>query len=262
MTALTNPTAHRPAPVSTAVAAVRSLRAEVTRLTSVRSTWWSLIGATAMYLFVAVAFGNGSGGGAPVTIPGEAGLLFAQFALYVPVVLGVAGAYANRSIRTTLQAVPRRGVLLWSRWLVLVVAATVSAMLLALLADGVAALLLDGLAGADLGSVASSVATVGAVVALGSTVAVGLAFALRSTAGVITAMFLLMLVLPLVLPMFGIEVLTTLSEHLPGKAMFSLLDAFADPTVLAPVRAWAVFGAWAIGTSVLGAWSMLHRDAA
>lgn len=262
MSATLAPTTTRPAPVPTLTAAARSLRAEVTRLTSVRSTWWSLAAAATLYLFFAVAFGRGSDGGAPVSIPGEAGLLFVQFALYVPVVLAIAGAYATRSIRTTLQAVPRRGVLLLTRWLVLVAAAVTAAILLALLADGVAAVLLGGLAGAAAGSIISSVAMVGVVVAFGATIAVGLAFTLRSTAGVITAMFLLQLVLPMVLPMFGIEALTTVADHLPGKAMFSLLEAFADPTVLSPARAWAVFAGWSVAAMAAGTWSLLRRDAA
>lgn len=257
-------TTTTPAPdhVATPTVLGRAIAAEATRLTSIRSTWWALAAATTMLGLLSVAFGTGSSGTEPVTTPGEAGMLFAQFALYVPVVLGVTTASTTRSIRTALQAVPRRGVLLTARGVVSVLTVMVAATLLALATDGVGALLLGSLAGADAGSIARSVTLVGVIVGFGASIALGLSFLLRSAAGVMTAMFLLMIVLPLLLPVFGIDALTTIAHHTPGKAMFSLLDAFVDETALSSLRAWAVLGGWSLGSIAAGATALFRRDAA
>lgn len=242
----------------------RSLAAEWTRLWTVRSTWWSLLAATSMMLLVGFAFGLDVGQTSrevPVWVAGELGIVFAQFALLVPVMLSVTAEYSTGAIRSTLQAVPRRGVLALSRTLVTVAVATVAGVALTLAADLASWVTLGEQAELVIGDVVASVGAVAAVVAAGSIMTVALGAALRSSAGTLTTMFMLWLVLPAMLPGFGVEWLATIGRHLPGTAGLEFLDALGDPTLTA-TRAVVVLAAWLFAVGAAGLWSLTRRDAA
>lgn len=70
---------------------------------------------------------------------------------------------------------------------------------------------------------------VGFVVSAGTVLvlAVGLGFLLRNTAGGIIAAFLLMIILPLLLPLFG-EWMQTIVEWLPGSGAIYFRTGEAD----------------------------------
>jgi ABC-2 type transport system permease protein len=65
--------------------------------------------------------------------------------------------------------------------------------------------------------------TVAFVLTAGTLLAVGLGFLLRSTAGVLVSVFLLLLVLPGLLPQLGYDWLTDLADLLPGTGAIFLL---------------------------------------
>lgn len=126
MTAI--PSVSPPATSATGTSRVlgRAIAAEWTRLSTVRSTWWSLLAAAAMMLFIGVAFGMDMDEPTPIWVAGELAIVFAQFALAIPAMLAVTSEYSTGAIRSSLQAVPRRGVLACSRALVAVGAATIA----------------------------------------------------------------------------------------------------------------------------------------
>lgn len=263
---MTTTTMTTPVGVPTSVAGTTVLRravaAEWTRFWTVRSTWWSLLAATAMMLFVGIGFGlDARTAGPPVWVAGELGIVFAQFALFVPVMLAVTAEYSTGTIRSTLQAIPRRGVLALARSIVSVGVATAAGVVLALAADVASGIAIGPQAEVVVGDVAGSLAAVAVVVACGALMTVALAAALRSSAGTLVTMFMLWLVLPALLPGFGVAWLATVGNHLPGTASIVLLDALGEPA-LSGVRVAVVLASW-VGLAVgAGLWSLLRRDAA
>jgi ABC-2 type transport system permease protein len=163
---------------------------------------------------------------------------------------------ATGGIVPTLQWTPRRGVLFLARAGVAVGTATAAGVVL-VLASALAAhaahpgLTLPVADGVD------ALGTVALVLAAGAALGVGLGFLLRSTAGALVLVFLLMLVLPLVLPQFGLAWATTVAEALPGSgAAFLLLGG--EPASTSEASSVTVLLAWAAGALVLG-WLRLSR---
>src|SRR5690348_1049702 len=96
-----------------------ALAAEWTKLRSIRSTYWLLLVGTAVTVCLALLITAGLGSG-KVEVTGTfdpagtslLGVWFGQITFAVVGVLTMTSEYATGSIRTTLAAVPRRGVLL------------------------------------------------------------------------------------------------------------------------------------------------------
>jgi len=255
--------------VSTGRVVGRAARAEWTRLRTVRTTWWCLLATAVTVLGMATLLGMDVAGDQargvertepwpPATAAGELALLPGQFGLLVLVLVAVTSEYGTGSIGTSLQWTSRRGTLLLTRTAVATAAAVAAGALLVVAADVVAwavAPVLE-LTAADL---AESLLGVAGVLAGGALLAAGLGFLLRSTAGALATVFLLMLVLPSVLPAFGIDWLETVGTHLPGGAAVFLLSD--DVEGLTRTSAAIVLAAWAAAATAVGALSFLRRDA-
>ena len=247
--------------MSTAVL-TRTVHAEWLRLRTVRATWWFLAAGVVAMLGIATIAGlegrsaeDGPTGSAWVataftTMPG-------QFAFYGLVLMAVTADYSSRGIVPTLQWTPRRMVLLVARTLVPVGVATVAAVLLALAATTLVWALVPALTlpadGAD------ALGTVALVVGAGSLLAVGLGFLFRSTAGGLVTVFLLMLVLPILLPQFGYTWMTEVAQALPGYAAFKLL--VGEDMGITTTTAVSLLSAWAAGAMVLGGTRLALSDA-
>ena len=240
----------------------RTCAAEWTRLWTVAATWWFLAAATVAMVGIGAIAGFEAASGAepaqgdPAWAVATVAAMPAQFAFLALALTAVTSDYATGGIVPALQWTPRRGTLFLARAAVPVAVATVLAVLLGA-ASGLAAwaaarpgLTLpwaDGL---------GALATVALVVAAGAALAVGLGFLLRHTAGALVTVFLLMLVLPLFLPQFGYDWLSSLAQVLPGSgAAFLLLGQVPGMTETSSV---AVLLAWAAGALVLG-WVRLTR---
>lgn len=205
-----------------------AISSEWTKLWSVRSTWWCVIGAAALMALYSVPLGfdaaepNLELSHADQLLHVEevatAGMLFTQFALIALALLTVTSEYASGSMRTTLQCEPRRGRVLVAKLLVVEVVALVAGALLALLGAGLGYLTAGDYGVFDVSAVAEVAGRMsvymGAVVAL----AIGLAVALRSTAGALVVAFLALFLLPMVLMMSGMDLMTEVSYYLPGTA--------------------------------------------
>jgi hypothetical protein len=258
-------TAVRTAEPGTARLLARTVAAEWTRLWSVRTTWWCILAAAATIVGIgATAAFDVAGEPVPVDerLPGEMaghfGMLPGQFALLLLVLLAVTPEYATRSIGTTLQWTPRRGVLFVARVAVPVVVATVVGVLLTLLTDLAAWAIAGPVLELSVADLAESLGKVAFVLAAGALLAVGAGFFLRSTAGALATVFLLLLVLPLMLPAFGVQWMVDLARLLPGSGTAYLLLEEPEMTTASSV---AVLTAWAGGALVAGGWSLLRRDA-
>ncbi|GAA4735284.1 ABC transporter permease [Modestobacter marinus] len=253
----------RPEP-GTATVLRRAAGAEWLRLRTVRTTWWCLLAGavTVVGIGATAAYDEATGpadpsAGLPATLAGEFGVLLGQFALLVLAVLAVTQEHASGSIGPTLQWTPRRGVLLAARVTVPVVVATVAGVLLALVAD-VAAWAIAPTLTLSAGDLVASLGGIAAVLAAGSVLAVGLGLLLRSTAGALATVFLLQLVLPALLPGFGVPWLAELGELLPGTGAVWVL--LGEPDLTAATATTLLVG-WSGAALVAGGWSLLRRDA-
>lgn len=259
MSALTTTPTPAAAAPGTLVVLRRALAAERIRLTSLRSTWGGLLAATALMAFFAIVPALEDGAGMPIWLPGELGMVFAQFALYVPALLMVTADHGSGSIHPTLLSVPRRVVLGVARLVVAVLATTTVAVLLAGLADATAWLIIGSEAVVVTGDVLASIGAVAAAVATGTVVVVGVAYVLRSTAGTVTFAFLSLLVLPALLPEFG-RWARLVGEAMPGAATMSLFEVFGEPLLDAD-RAAIQALVWVVVAGGLGITSLVRRDA-
>lgn len=237
----------------------RAAVAEWTRLRTLRSTWWTLLAGASLMLFIGAAAGAGhDGGAAPIWMPAQLAIAPGQFAFLVIVLLAVTGEYSTGAIRSTLQWVPRRGVLLVARTLVPIVFASGSAVVVAAATGLIAWGFVGPAAEVVVGDIAASLGRVGLVVAFGSALTVGLGLLLRSTAGALTAIFLLILALPIALGNSGVPALITISDALPGRAIVSMI--VVDEVELEPHAIAAVMIAWSVAAIAAGGWSLIRRD--
>lgn len=250
----------------TATLLARAGAAEWTRLWTVRTTWWCLLAAAVGIVGMGALLGLDASG-MPADAPrpaawqaGEIALLPGQFALLVLVLLAVTSEYATGSITTTLQWTPHRWHVLLTRAVVPVSVATVAGVVLVLGADLTAWAIFPELE-LSVPGVAGSLAVAAGVLAAGGLLAVGAGLLLRSTAGALAVVFLSLLVLPFVLPQFGVQWMSTVATYLPGgAAMFLLIGVEPPGATHTTATAAALLTAWASGALLAGGLSFLTRD--
>lgn len=241
----------------------RAARAEWVRLWTVVASWWALLvtaGLLALVTVTAVAEPTGDGSPIPVTVAGQLGIAVAQFGLLLIVLLAVTGEFSTGAVRTSLQWVPRRGVVVAARTTVTVAVVTVLGVLLVLATDLVVWLATRGdatVAPMTLTELATSLGAVAVVMAGSALLTAGLGFALRHPAGTLTAVFALLFLLPATMGDSGSPWLRAIADHLPGSAVVSLLDVVA---LMGDGRAAVVLLAWGTAAVALGAWTFLRRD--
>jgi ABC-2 type transport system permease protein len=190
------------------------------------------------------------------------GVNLAQLAVGVLGVLIISGEYATGMIRATLSAVPSRLPVLWGKLSVLSAVMFVTSLVSALIAFFLGQALLTT-HGVGIGAPHAVRAIVGAALYLTivAILAMGIGFALRSTAGGIATVFGLLLVIP----GLGDALPTSWQPHivpyLPSNAGHSLWELHPDPGSLGPWTGMLVMAAWAAAAVVLGAARLRGRDA-
>lgn len=239
---------------------VRAATAESTRLWTLRSTWWALLAGTALTLFIGAAAGAGHEGGdpAPIWQPAQLALVPGQFAFLLAVLVAVTGEYSTGAIRSTLQWVPRRGIALVARLLVPVGSVTACAVIVSAVTGLVAWGLVGRAAEVVAADIAASLGRIALVVAFGGLLAAGFGLLLRSAAGTLTTIFLLILALPIALGNAGVPWLITVSDHLPGRAIVSVLDTEGGELPASTIA--IVMIVWTAVAVLSGGWSLLRRD--
>jgi ABC-2 type transport system permease protein len=261
MTTLTTSRPQRDVSVTRVFA--RTCTAEWTRLWTVRTTWLFLVAGAVVMIGIAAAAGTSAASDPTATgesawVAAEFTTLPGQFAFLVLALTLVTSDYATGGIVPTLQWTTRRTVLLLARAVVAVAVATTAAVLLALAA--VLTALLASRSALDLPADGAGVlGSVALVVSAGSALAVGLGFLLRSTAGVVVTVFLVMLVLPIMLPNLPLEWGDDVARRLPGTGAVYLLVGEVDG--MSTASSVTVLLAWAIGALLLGWLRLVRTDA-
>ncbi|GAA3160422.1 ABC transporter permease subunit [Planomonospora alba] len=256
----------------------RAAGAEWTKLWSVRSTWWCLAGAVVLTALSALTVGGAratealrAGGAAtfPASEPVVTAAVFAQFALVALAMLAITSEYSSGGIRLTLQAVPVRGRMLAAKALVVAPVAFAAGVLsggaaVAVVYAVLSGDLFGGLVTLPPAEIAADLLGVGALFALVSVVAIGAGAALRSAAGTLTAVFMLLMGLPLMLAMTGAPVALEAALRTPLPAWLALMGS-TDEKIGAPLYpageglAWLL--AWTAAAVAAGHAVLRGRDA-
>jgi ABC-2 type transport system permease protein len=231
----------------------------------VKATWWFLSAAAALMVgFGAIAGFDAAGD--PTPSPDASAwaashftALPAQFAFLALVLTAVTADYATGGIIPALQWTPRRTTFFFARSLVAVGTATLVGVLLALASAVAAYVAADQTLNLPLGEAGDTLGTVAFVFAAGTALAAGLGFVLRNTAGGLVSAFLLILLLPLLLPQFGYTWLTTIADYLPGSRAIFLLTGEPNDRGFTTTSSVLTMLAWAV-TTLAGGWLRLTRD--
>ena len=235
---------------------------EWTKFWSVRATWWNL--AVGLLLTVGFAAMVGASAdasakkGVDVTMPAphhaSQAFLISQLTIVVLATLALTSEYSSGSIRTTLQSVPARGRMLRSKTLVVAAVVVASGFVFSLLGTMVAAPLMGHYGDYSSGQLFGTALGAGVYLALLAVMAIGLGTVLRSAAGTITTLIMVLLALPQLMGVVGAKWLETASDYMPSVAGTVLLTQDSDPygagTALLVLLLWAL-AAYAAGTAVL-----------
>lgn len=248
----------------------RVLRSEAIKLSTLRSTWWSIaivaVLSTGVSIFIAATMAMLDQVGSTIS-PVYIALMPMQFAMLLAGILGaisVTGEYSTGMIRATLTAVPSRGAVLVARAIVVAVLVGVSSLVFFTASTLVTAPILSaGIDWSDPQAAVVPLLTGAAAMALFALIGVGLGFVIRAGGGAIAATIGLLFILPIVTTL--VESLTRaewmrpLNEILPSNAIQGIL--FPNPgSVDAPVL-WVALVGWALGALLAGYALLRSRDA-
>jgi ABC-2 type transport system permease protein len=250
-----------------------TLRSELTKILSVRSTYWTLLAQVVASIGWAVLFcaGTVSHGAGPDFNAASASLA-GQVALgeLIIVVLGalvITSEYSTGMIRTSLAVMPRRGVLYAAKAIVFA-AVTLTLSLIASFVDFFIgqAILASKHLNTTLGQpdVLRAVLLSAAIVTVFGLLAYGLGALIRHTAGAITSILGMIFLIPLLAQALPTPWFQDLQRWLPGGGALSPIPSSAPPHSPYLFSAWgefAVFSGYAVILLALGAWSFIRRDA-
>jgi len=250
-----------------------TLRSELTKILSVRSTYWTLLAQAVASIGWAVLFCAGTvSHGAGSNFNAASASLAGQVALgeLIIVVLGalvITSEYSTGMIRTSLAVMPRRGVLYAAKAIVFA-AVTLTISLIASFVDFFIgqAILASKHLNTTLGQpdVLRAVLLSAAIVTVFGLLAYGLGALIRHTAGAITSILGMIFLTPLLAQALPTPWFQDLQRWLPGGGALSPIPSSAPPHSPYLFSAWgefAVFCGYAVVLVALGAWSFIRRDA-
>ena len=257
---------------------LRAIRSEWTKIWSLRSTWLTsflIVAITVLFSAgVTIGFGRIEGYEDMARYNITVGATFGQIVVAVLAALVITGEYSSGQIRSSLAAVPRRGRLLWAKALVTSLIAFLLGSLSTFLSWAISAPFLGEHAGSltdshYLGFIwGTGLAYVG--IAL---MTLGLGFLLRSTAGSITVVTVLLFVINLPLQFMAQQ--WDWARKVMGVLPNTVSTAVSDPFQLSQQwgsaddlrlflqhsQAVLVFAAWAIIPVLVGWFFFAKRDA-
>jgi ABC-2 type transport system permease protein len=250
-----------------------TVRSELTKILSVRSTYWTLLAFVAASIGWAVLdcagiASHGIGGGFNAT---EASLT-GQVALgeLIIVVLGalvITSEYSTGMIRTSLAAAPRRGVLYAAKAIVFGAVTLTISLVTSFVDFFVGQAILSGKHdNTTLGApgVLRSIFLSAAIVMVFGLLAYGAGAIIRHTAGAITAILGVIFLIPLLAQALPNAWFADLMRWLPGGGALEPIARSAPPLSPHLFSAWgefAVFSGYAAVLLAVGAWLFIRRDA-
>lgn len=190
-----------------------------------------------------------------------AGARFAQLAIGVLGVLFVTGEYGTGMIRSSLTAVPTRLPVLWAKTGVFAGVTLVTTEIFAFLGFFVGQLTLGTHSVPLSWDAVRAVTGTGLYLTVVAVLSVALGFILRSTAGGIAALVLILLVLPGVVSILPQSWQDTITPYLPSNAGAALYDLRPEPGSLAPWAGFGVFCLYAVAGLIAAAVVLNRRDA-
>jgi ABC-2 type transport system permease protein len=257
---------------------VAVVRAEWTKLWSVRSTLWSLLVTIAIIVGLGALFCAARVARADRLDPGELrnfdptgfslnGIFLAQLAVGVLGVLVMSSEYATGQIRATFGATPQRNLVLAAKVVVFMVVVFFVGLVACAAAFFIGQSILSGstkLEHASIGDPGALRAVIGGAMYLSvlGALGIGLGTILRRTAGAIAALVGLLLILPILVNFLPSPWNTDISKYLPlsaGNAVFHTVRV--SGTDLSLWVGFAVFCAYAVVSLALGAVLLARRDA-
>ncbi|MFH8289463.1 ABC transporter permease [Streptomyces sp. NPDC018059] len=242
------------------------LRSEWHKLRTLRSTWITLLTATALVIAVGITMAStydGDDSEVDTIVFTLLGTQLSQICLAVLGILVTAGEYSTGMIRASLTAVPRRLPVLWSKAAIFTAVAfavswttNVVTFLTAQIwlsgTDKKLSLTDDGVLGALTGSAAS--------LTLLSLIALGLGALLRSVPGAIGAFVGSVLILPEVLGMLPFSAVESAIRHFPVQAASSLGSLTRVEDTLAPGTALVTLALWTAAIIATASVLLKRRD--
>ncbi|MBN9744781.1 ABC transporter permease [Amycolatopsis sp. A1MSW2902] len=232
-----------------------AISAEWTKFWSVRATWWSLIGGVLLMAFYSVVTGisQHAGGERQQTAHGivnSGAICLVEFCVLAVATLFVTSEYTSGSIRSTLQWVPVRARVTAAKAAVLVPVLFVYGVVVAALGMGVASVLMRGAGGStSLSQGAVTALGMGAYFALLGVLCLGISFVLRSAAGTLVVVIVLLLPLPMLMSSY---VFPPAMNYFPA---FAGMNAMVPPGDANPLLgSLPPYGPW-VGVLVCLAWA-------
>ncbi|MGH3200870.1 MAG: ABC transporter permease [Streptosporangiaceae bacterium] len=250
-----------------------TLRSELVKIRSVRSTYWTLLVQVLASIGWAVldCAGVASHGHGPDFNAAQASLT-GQVALgeLIIVVLGalvITSEYSTGMIRTSLAVMPRRGVLYAAKAMVFAGVTLVLSLITSFTSFFIGQAILSSKhydTTLTQPNVLRAVLLSAAIVTVFGLLAYGAGAIIRHTAGVITAIMGLIFLLPALAQALPNAWFQALERWMPGGGALSPIASSAAPHSHYLFSAWgefAVFSGYAVVLLALGAWSFIRRDA-
>ena len=248
----------------------RALRGEWIKLSTLRSTWWSIGIAAALTIAIAVMIATAVDN--PGFEPIQAVVMPIQFTMLLAGIIGaisVTGEYSTGMIRSTLTANPVRGSVLAAKSIVLAVFLFVSSLVIFTVAAVAVSLIVAGrdqsIDWSDPSASLLPILVSSLAMAVFALIGVSFGFILRSGAGAIAATVGVLFVLPIVAGFFTFAGeawawLVDAAKYLPVSAAQSAILPSENAALDAPV-AFLTLACWVAGGALV-AWGVLRtRDA-
>jgi hypothetical protein len=262
-------------PEPTEPLAVDAVRAEWTKLRSVRSTYWTLlatggimVGISALLAAAYVSRYDRLSALDRATFRPIGfslnGIFLAQLAIGVLGVLVMTSEFGTGMIRATFTAMPQRRLVLAAKGAVFAAAASVVGIASSFAAFFVGQAILAnkgiGVSITHPGALRSVIGA-GLYLTVLGLMALGVGTIIRRTAGAIATVFGLVFVLPILVAQLPSSWNDAISKYLPSTAGLALVGSRSGATTLSPWAGFGLFCLYAAAALVVGAVCLSRRDA-
>ncbi|MEV0256287.1 ABC transporter permease [Streptomyces sp. NPDC050732] len=242
------------------------VRSEWHKLWTLRSTWITLLTASALVIAVGITMGStydGDDAEIDTVVFTLFGTQLSQICLAVLGILITAGEYSTGLIRASLAAVPSRLPVLWSKAGLFTAVAFTVCFVTNVVTFLVAQIWLAGtdkeLSLTDSG-VLGALATSAAALTLLSLVALGLGALFRSVPGAIGAFVGAVLILPEILTMMPVSAVDTAVKYFPAQAASALGSVTRVENTIAPGTALVTLVLWSAAVIATASVLLKRRD--